>query len=404
MEVAIPIFIIDSDEQSVASLERIVRKLYPGASVEPIFDGKQGLRAVEDVERPSIVLADLNTEQVSGLALLRIIRQKENLRNNYVLLLAPIKDSDTALKALQAGADDVLGKPFSVENIITKLRAATRVVSQQYKEKSLLAEIDSLNKQVKANYAQVKQLIELYQNSKIPDFIPRLRRITEVSSWIAKIISDGEHEAQDVEEAGPICYCGRLFLSDSLIYKPVFSSGMISNEHMRGVPAYTRQLLGGIEAFEKICNTLEHIYENFDGTGIPDGLQSWEIPLSSRILRVAMDYEDLFAKYQNDGKVIELLYHESKRLYDPRVVAYLDQYSAWKQSAELMGKRGKEEPIKLREIRDGMTLTRNIMTNSGLKLVGAGAVLREEIIEKIINISKSDPIIGKIYVRCETVM
>ncbi|MFW6232417.1 MAG: hypothetical protein ACOC4D_00090, partial [Bacteroidota bacterium] len=61
-------------------------------------------------------------------------------------------------------------------------------------------------------------------------------------------------------------------------------------------------------------------------------------------------------------------------------------------------RHGREYPVLKKELEVGMTISRNIITHSGLKIISSGTILNEERIEKIRSITKSDPVIGKIYV------
>jgi hypothetical protein len=92
-----------------------------------------------------------------------------------------------------------------------------------------------------------------------------------------------------------------------------------------------------------------------------------------------------------------LLFNEARRLYDFRIIAYYDQYLA---SLNLKGKSGqtREIPVLISELSPTMILSRNIFTQSGLKLVASGTRLSDEIIYKILNVNKEDGIIGNIYV------
>ena len=68
-----------------------------------------------------------------------------------------------------------------------------------------------------------------------------------------------------------------------------------------------------------VADILRHIGEHVDGTGGPDGLRGDEIPLGSRIVRVATDY----ARSRQENRMQRLHAHTGTRL-DPGVVDALD--------------------------------------------------------------------------------
>ena len=58
-----------------------------------------------------------------------------------------------------------------------------------------------------------------------------------------------------------------------------------------------------------------------------------------------------------------------------------------------------EQAVQLSELKEGMILTRDIITDRGQKLLPAGAVLRLGAIEKIISHNSTDHILGHIHIR-----
>ncbi|NLO19015.1 MAG: hypothetical protein GX121_03930, partial [Ignavibacteria bacterium] len=95
-------------------------------------------------------------------------------------------------------------------------------------------------------------------------------------------------------------------------------------------------------------------------------------------------------------KSIEQLTHECNRIYDFKVVALFDQYFA---NHLIKSRRSNEMPIRKVELKEGMIISRNIITESGVKLIASGIRLSEESLKKLIEITENDSIIGKIYIR-----
>lgn len=77
-------------------------------------------------------------------------------------------------------------------------------------------------------------------------------------------------------------------------------------------------------------NSTYHIYENYDGTGIPEGLSGEKIPVASRVARAAEEYktETLLRKEKetvSDKQVIEHINNISGKVLDPRSVKSLQK-------------------------------------------------------------------------------
>jgi len=120
--------------------------------------------------------------------------------------------------------------------------------------------------------------------------------------------------------------------------------------------------------------------------------------MPSRIIRVALDFEEISQRTMKKSpkEIFDIISAESNRLYDKRVVILLEQYYATIGSKE---KTSIEKAVQLYELEEGMVLSRDIITNSGIKLMPSGAVLKDNIIKKIYSHNSTDPIIGNIFVK-----
>ena len=88
---------------------------------------KTGAGAVLDAVsyRPDVMLLDLGLPDIDGVDIIRKVRSWSNMP--IIVISARNEDSDKVL-ALDAGADDYLTKPFSVDELLARLRVALRRV------------------------------------------------------------------------------------------------------------------------------------------------------------------------------------------------------------------------------------------------------------------------------------
>lgn len=400
MEKKIRIHIVDDERPIVMTLEKLINKVFPNSDLNLHYDGASAWKALEHEAEPCIIISDLNMPGLTGIQLLRKVREHDVLKKTYFLVITSSIDPEINIKTIQQGADDFLTKPFSVDQLIVKMRAALRVVNMFNTEKEYLAKIQSLEDEINKDADTMLDNIKQFQAIRMPESTKRLPRIVEASEWIAKQLCETEKEIESVRKAAEICFCGKLFLPEKLVENPVMIKGLTPYKIMYDIPAFSREMLRKIKNTEQIEQILYYLFENMDGSGFPEKKKSWEIPIGSRIIRVAIEFEELMPKnMENPAKTLEGMLVEAKRLYDHRVLAFYDQFLGSKELSYQIGVKGREYTVKPHELDETMMTARNIITQSGLILITPGIGLNEERIERIRMINKSDPIIGKIYIK-----
>jgi two-component system KDP operon response regulator KdpE len=85
-------------------------------------DGEEALRIAEE-QRPDIVLLDIVMPEMTGLEVMRRLREQ----SNAPIILVTAKDTDSdKVRGLELGADDYIVKPFSPDELGARIRAVLR--------------------------------------------------------------------------------------------------------------------------------------------------------------------------------------------------------------------------------------------------------------------------------------
>ncbi len=109
-------------DDSVSTLEVIQRNLVSQGYVALTAPGvAEGLRLLESTPI-DLVITDLKMPQVSGLDLVRHVRQ--NYKDVAVIMITGFASIETAVSAVQEGADNYLPKPFTDEELLGAVRDA----------------------------------------------------------------------------------------------------------------------------------------------------------------------------------------------------------------------------------------------------------------------------------------
>jgi len=107
-----------------------------GFDVEQAFDGDQASGLVAE-RTPDIILLDWMLPHTSGIELCRQFRRKAETANVPIIMLTARAEESDRLRGLNTGADDYVTKPFSVEELIARMRAVLRRVRPAFAEELL---------------------------------------------------------------------------------------------------------------------------------------------------------------------------------------------------------------------------------------------------------------------------
>ncbi|WAJ37787.1 response regulator [Pseudomonas sp. GOM7] len=100
-----------------------LRDNFPGVQIEEAVNGR---KAQQLLSRQSIdlVLCDWEMPEMSGLELLTWCREQDNLKTTPFIMVTSRGDKENVVQAIQAGVSDFIGKPFSNEQLVTKVKKA----------------------------------------------------------------------------------------------------------------------------------------------------------------------------------------------------------------------------------------------------------------------------------------
>ncbi|MER5490283.1 response regulator transcription factor [Streptomyces sp. LE64] len=114
------VLVVEDDPQLVRALVITLRaRGYDTASAS---DGATALDSAA-AHPPDVVLLDLGLPDMSGVAVLRALRERGPVP---VVVVSARRSPDDKVAALDAGADDYVTKPFSMDELLARMRAAAR--------------------------------------------------------------------------------------------------------------------------------------------------------------------------------------------------------------------------------------------------------------------------------------
>jgi DNA-binding response OmpR family regulator len=121
---AVPRVLVVEDDHDIAQLvARYLEK--SGFSVDLLANGRDALAAIA-AHPPDLLVLDLMLPQVDGLEICRIVRGNEATAAIPIIMLTARAEESDRIVGLEIGADDYLGKPFSPNELVARVRALLR--------------------------------------------------------------------------------------------------------------------------------------------------------------------------------------------------------------------------------------------------------------------------------------
>ncbi|MCL5292722.1 MAG: response regulator transcription factor [Actinobacteria bacterium] len=114
------VLIVDDEKPLLDAVSYALRQ--EGFEVEAVGDSKEIDRVIEDF-KPDIAILDLVLPEVTGFEIVKRVREESDLP---ILVLSAKTEEIYKILALELGADDYITKPFSLRELISRVRAQIR--------------------------------------------------------------------------------------------------------------------------------------------------------------------------------------------------------------------------------------------------------------------------------------
>ncbi len=114
------ILVVDDDNLTVEILKFYLER--EGYGVERAKDGREFQEMLATMPPPKLILLDIIMPYVDGFQLIKEIREKPEWSEVPVLMLTSKENEEDIIRALDAGANDYIKKPFQPNELMARLR------------------------------------------------------------------------------------------------------------------------------------------------------------------------------------------------------------------------------------------------------------------------------------------
>jgi len=312
-------------------------------------------RAVTQIaeEMPDLVILDVMMPVISGVDILKQIRETPELNQIPVLILTASTDRGTKLTVLELGATDFLTKPIDPSELAPRVRNVLTVKQHQDSLKNYAITLENAVRQrtLELEVSRQDVIFCLARAVEYRDDVTgrHVERVGQYAAMIAQALGMDQNYISMIEQAAQLHDVGKVGISDDVLMKP----GKLSPDEFEQMQRHT---LFGKRIVERMGDhewhkLRQHVligsrildvprsplltmaarialthHERWDGTGYPLGLAGEDIPLEGRITAVADVFDALSSRrpykpaYPVD-KCFEIIIEESGTHFDSQIVA-----------------------------------------------------------------------------------
>ena len=280
------VLIVDDSKVILLALQEMLSK--NGYDVLTANHGAEGLEILDANPRCRMIISDWDMPVMNGIEFCKTIRSQNRPGYIYFILLTSHKELQNMIEGMDAGADDFIGKPYHIAEVLARLRAGERVIALETRDVAIFA----LAKLAQSRDNDTGNHLERVQHycKILCEKLATLDRFKDV------IVGD---YSRLMFQTSPLHDIGKVGIPDAILLKP----GQLTYEEFETMKTHTtiaaQTLDAALEKFPDVAflkmakEIAESHHEKVDGSGYPYGLRGDAIPLCGRIMAVADVYDAL---------------------------------------------------------------------------------------------------------------
>jgi adenylate cyclase len=402
----VPAVLLVDDEPSVlSSLKRLLRST--GYQVLTAESGALALDLLAST-KVDLIISDMRMPYMSGAEFLA--RAQTLYPDTMRILLTGYSEIELVVRAInEGGVYRYLNKPWDDEDLLLTVAQAleqrrlrketerltelankqnddlrrfnagleTQVLSRTEEIRQTVMFLEDAHRDLKHNFSAMVQVCASMIELRCGVLGGQSLRIGEVAERLALAFDMSSLQAKDLFFAGLLHGIGKLSLPDELLRKSLDRLSPEEIQFFHQHPLRAQMVLTPVAQLDHVAHIIRHQYERFNGRGTPGNLAGSDIPLGSRILAVARDFEGLRSggivkQPASVEQAIAILKSQAGRRYDPQIV---DRFVALMKDPLASSSQTPVELIDASHLREGMRLADDLRTSRGVLLLAKDGVV-----------------------------
>jgi putative two-component system response regulator len=228
-------------------------------------------------QHPDLVLLDVIMPGKSGYELCRELKDDAATRLIPVVMITGLSDREDRIRGIEAGADEFLNKPIFPEELFARVRSLLKL-------KEFTDELE--------NVETVLFTLALGVEARDPYTEGHCERLSVYAQDLGRHLRLDEESITALRRGGVLHDLGKISIPDHILKKGDMltpAEWAIMKQH----PLIGENICKPLKALRLTLPIIRHHHEHWDGSGYPDALVGYAIPLLARVLQVVDVYDAL---------------------------------------------------------------------------------------------------------------
>ena len=386
------ILLVDDEVNVLSSLSRTLFEEDFGE----IFTAKSGNEAIGIIEEksvPNVIISDYHMPGINGIDLL--VKVREMSPDTTRILLTGAADLEMAINAVNKGSIfRFLIKPCPSDVFIQAVKDGLRY------NQLILGERDLLSKTLNGS---IKVMIDILE-SQSPFVFSQSTRLRKLARNLAEAM-DLQDQMWEIELSALLSQIGAVTVPQELLFKSFKGKELLDAEReiINTIPRMGRQLIMNIPRLEQVAEAVGDQNCTYVRKFDPNSPQGKDIPITSRILKIVMDYDHYRGNLLSSVAAINAM-KAREGDYDPQIfsvfctkVLEIDEQIAYYATKPNIG----EKQIYVDDLKTGMVLARDVIDRNGILIVAKDTIVTEVLLYKLINYFRSQALVTPIFIEID---
>jgi putative two-component system response regulator len=259
-------------------LTLVMRELLSSAGYDVITvsDATAALTEIKN-QLPDLILSDVIMPGLSGFDLCRRLKEDPSTRLTPFVLMTGLGDRGDKLRAIESGADDLISKPVSSEELFARVKSLLKL-------KEFTDELETAE--------SVLCTLGLSVESRDPYTEGHCERLARDAASLGQHLGLQEDSIVALRRGGYLHDLGKIAVPDEILKK---GSDLTPAEWeiMKQHPATGEKICRPLRSLRLVLPIIRSHHEHSNGSGYPDALRGEDIPLLARVLQVVDVYDAL---------------------------------------------------------------------------------------------------------------